>query len=318
MALRKALWKVTASLLLLGVLGEAQNGGVLSIYEALRENWLPAGLPSGETFVCPLDPPGDLHLHQNARCNKEIMVCRPLGLVYLHIFKTSGSSQMARLSEFCEATTGVKGEKISGWDELSSEDLKALKGRPCNSNFLCSSPGWTCYSTTRDPVDRFLSAHHEINKRRETIVVRTFLPALAENAPLDVKIDALGTLLALAERSPFDAHIASQSFFLPNNGSLVRLFKVEDGEEPVQDFLCGIYNCRNRKAGRKQCPRIRAGKERSRGETSYRVPQYDIKREEVPTEIVRRIEKLYAKDYCRFGYQPTAIDGSANATDACR
>lgn len=118
-------------------------------------------------------------------------------------------------------------------------------------------------------------------------------------------------MITLLEGRPtFDAHLAPQTWFLPKNASNVRLFRVEDGEKPVQDFLCGMLGCLKatnasdavKDNAPRNCPRISVGHLRSRREPDYRRAQYDISLDQLPLQTVQRITALFREDYCRFGY----------------
>lgn len=121
--------------------------------------------------------------------------------------------------------------------------------------------------------------------------------------------------LVVAQRGPgFDAHIGPQSWFLPKNESNVRIFKAEDGERPVQDFLCAMLECFNRKRGigesnetdslaPSNCPRIPLSVLRDRRDPTYRLPQYDISLDMLSLDTIKRITAIFKKDFCRFGYR---------------
>lgn len=101
--------------------------------------------------ACP-EEPGELRLLPNSKsCNVEVLVCEPLGLAYLHNYKSAGSSFIAQLSEFCRNATGESADRIAGWNrdawQLYGNEtgIGRLKGSPCDADLLCSSPGWTCY-----------------------------------------------------------------------------------------------------------------------------------------------------------------------------
>lgn len=267
------------------------------------------------TFKCPEGRPGPLRLLPDSpSCNAEIAVCRDLGVIYLHSFKSAGNAYMANLDAFCSATTGKNIERIAGWDRKAWLGLNpTLRGSPCDVDVLCAH-GWICYSTIRDPIERFLSAFHEVMKRQEHLIIRGRIGALPLNATLQMKLDALEKLVAIAERNPrLDAHLGPQKHFLPKHEP-VELFRLEEGGEPVNDFLCDVLQCRNRVAGRpianRSCPRVSVKRVRSRKDAEIRMPQYDIDLRDVPLDTIRRITALFREDYCRLGYatKPGAED----------
>lgn len=139
-----------AVLLTASLLTGAERSGYLWHYEGNLQRTV--GWQHDEAPVCPSEAPGPLRLKfPSVSCNMETILCRPLGLIYLHVYKSAGTSFMEMLDRFCEEATGNKTEKIAGYDRktwvkyrLNNVGLPRL-GSACDPELICSSPGWTCY-----------------------------------------------------------------------------------------------------------------------------------------------------------------------------
>ncbi|KAI9018389.1 hypothetical protein DFJ74DRAFT_224086 [Hyaloraphidium curvatum] len=226
----------------------------------------------------------------------EVTACAPLGLAYVHPFKSGGTALHRQLARFCRAGAGA------GRDVFTSGAHGGGLLPPDALAAACASPGWTCYAGVRDPVDRFLSGFHYAMALRADPALRPF--RLPQGAPRSSSIAALLGVLALKEnRTELDSHLLPQSAFLPRPGAPLAAFNLSHADEALRPLLCRAHACFWARRGASRapdCPYERLERSRSKGARDALRPQYDIKASELSRGTIDRIAALFAEDYCRF------------------
>lgn len=174
--------------------------------------------------------------------------------------------------------------KAGGWrvasppnspQHLVWEDaLKTLPNRPD-----------TVFAVVRDPATRLQSEYRWQRQGRRGTRLGRFLARLPFSLWLRL-------MLAMAARHPhaFDNHLRPQSDFVPD---IARIFRLEDGLEPVIDWLAGETGL----TGRETVPHALPT-----GAGAHLMPA-----------DAARIGRAYASDYQRFGY--VAPEGADSARD---
>jgi hypothetical protein len=168
---------------------------------------------------------------------------------------------------------------------------------------VCNS-GLTCYSLVRDPIDRFLSAYHEIMRRNPD---RDPELKLEPTATDEEKLGSFRLALSYRETKKItDGHMNSQVDFLPQKAPLL-LFSGLDAPEHIRTLLCRAHSCFHNNTSR--CPDVPMGAERSRSNTTYSLAQYLIRESDLSDGEVARIAKIYTKDYCQLGLKLPVAKG---------
>lgn len=273
-------------------------------------------------IACPGDPVGPLQLlpkRAGLRCATDLFICRDVGAAYLHGLEAGAGFAVDLFDAFCQAATGKRTERIPGWDRKAWSDAM-IRGSPCDPDVVCGSNGWQCFVNVRDPVERVLAGFHEVMSSQESSSLRKLLPRLEEGAATEAKLEALDAFLDLAQHSRKLEHRTGLQSQILSKRHQIKLFRTEEGEQPVRDFLCGLYECRTRSGpgnGREfSCGAISA---LENSQTKIEQSQYTLDLAELPVNTTRRITALYRADYCRLGYAPKAgaediIDCSSGQT----
>lgn len=244
----------------------------------------------------------------------EVKTCPELRLAYHHIYKNAGTSMMNELGKFCTKVTGKGGGFLKSW--IPKERTSSFR-EFCSKNF--------CYTFWREPVDRFLSAYHELMKRtgdgtnawpdgwQVATTHEGLVPlieaklGLPEDASDEVKMRNFIEFWNLVETGILkDAHVQPQVHFLLGEGSSslnmsdFAFFDMRRAEDLLPMIFCGAYAWNGHEGS---CPYAakKVQHDRNRFSEHYGRPQYMIKEEELSDAIIERIVKFYCKDYCHFG-----------------
>lgn len=232
------------------------------------------------------------------QCMLEVTVCEPLNLALVHVFKSGGSSLRTQLEQFCKASTGSEAIMYPGWAAPGRG-----RGRPCDLDGICNK--LTCYTMLRDPVERFFSGYHEAMFRGYDHTLRHL--RLPSNATFEQKMHSFRIALMKRERNNTrDSHLKTQSDFLPATAPF-HAFMRPDGGEKIDKLLCESHDCYwAGKQNAPACPKVLAGGgwgARNRSSSNFAQQQYVIREEHLTNREIARIAKIYAKDYCRFGFK---------------
>lgn len=261
----------------------------------------------------------------------EIQTCPGLRLAYHHIYKNAGTSMMNELGNFCQKVTGNSGKTLKSW--ILTEQSPPFQ-ELCKDNF--------CYTFWREPVDRFLSAYHELMKRTDNgtnpwpagwevaTTHRGLFPlinarlGLQRNATDDDKLDSFLKFWDLVHSGVLkDAHVQPQVDFLslPGSSSLnmsdIAYFEMSRGQEILPLIFCGSY-ARSGMDG--ACPYHpdKMKHERNRFSEWYGEPQYMIKESQLDDDVISSIVQFYCRDYCIFGIPVHSRVSSMNIKSCCQ
>lgn len=222
-------------------------------------------------------------------------------IVSYHIFKSGGTSVANIMNAHCNRT-----EQLSVWPN---------KRKVSNFDF----PNTYTLAAVRDPVDRFLSAYHEVKKRdmeRKHLLAawgKRNYTRETEEATLEERLNRFHAFLDDAaghvHRRKFDPHYSHQIAFLTHEGGAkVRLDAIID----IGDISNGaVYRIGRRVQGWKRATgvikdHVFGGDDgetaRSKTNPRYGVPMYIVKRHEISDLDARRIADMYKKDYECFGF----------------
>jgi hypothetical protein len=154
----------------------------------------------------------------------------------------------------------------------------------------------------RDPVERFLSAYHEVMRRNPRRYPDLKLPSNATN---EQRIFAFRLALQYRENKKLlDPHFNLQRDFVPRKAPFISFFG-SDAPDRIRNLLCQAHACfHGWSPEAPSCPDVPMGEWRSRANDTYRLPQYAIKESDLEDSEVERIAKIYSKDYERFGFEP--------------
>lgn len=206
-------------------------------------------------------------------------------IYFAHCPKAGGTSVERFMTARWEAAVGLLGW---GWDRAwfrqGGERAGGIPSSPQHyvwtdaARVLPRTPDHV-FAVVRDPVARMISEYRYQKTERLVGPFGRPLRALSFSTWLRV-------MLVLARRNPYthDNHFRPQSAFLPETG--VTVFRLEDGLEPVGDWLCGLLGGR-------------------RGAAAF---PHDLKTADAAVEVrpsrqdLELIVRTYATDYRRFGY----------------
>lgn len=240
-------------------------------------------------------------------------------LVYYHIFKSAGTSVANLLHMYCNRT-----EQRSVWP-----------GKRPITNF--DFPNAYTFTFVRDPVERFLSAYHEVHRIAAQRAKFGGYPVLSRWASNATRLRAFDEELANLHQHPLrrrnDPHYAQQVAFLVfSSGKRVSIDwigRVPELVEGVRALLERVQGVDARKSSRtgflsmeeREYQRKTFGVEgqteeeyaraRSRSSVGYGMRQYVVQAGELTRQQKEKVAKMYGNDYgCFF---PAFPAGAAEA-----
>lgn len=207
----------------------------------------------------------------------------------------------------CGWATGSTPYQFVHWDPVSLATLDSI----------CSQHDWMCITFFRDPVDRFLSAFHELMKWEVHGFVNQFPElVLAANASVENRTRSFMRFVDLVVANPgIDSHVVPQVRFLQRaSGKALAIrggmsfFNIERSRQVLHRVLAGaVSTCSTHHQpvlfdmDKHDCFSDEWANRRNRSDTSYGLPQYVMRREQLTNITVRTIASLYREDYCFFG-----------------
>ena len=243
--------------------------------------------------VVPLEKTFSSHPHELLSTGRhpwdELWVCDPLRLVYIHIFKSWGTTLGGTLIGNCKRSFGKDSARVfSGWTgDKSVKDY--------NLTSICQI--YTCFTLYRDPIDRFLSGYHEIMKRRKAHVPKHNATSHLQGFINDVISGKVG-----------DPHVMPQFKFIKTGKSLssrvstILYGPVQRAGEVMETLYCGsLSKCRHNVSCNFEFPK---GKTRDRFNSDYGIGNFTFTPEGLLDTQILELEKYYHMDYCLFGIQP--------------
>lgn len=216
----------------------------------------------------------------------ELWLCDPLRIVYIHIYKSWGTSEGQNLRENCRRIFGDEAARVfSAWtgdNEIKHYDLRKL----------CEE--YLCISFYRDPIERFLSGYHEVMKRRKASV-----PEHKSKEHLD---HFISSVLQGKENDP---HLMPQFNFIKARSSFrnrldtIFIGPVERSRRIMTRAFCGgLPACQSQV----RCDfRWSSQKTRARSETGYGIRNFTFTVSDLSENQLKDLERHYSVDYCLFG-----------------
>ncbi|KAJ8607180.1 hypothetical protein CTAYLR_007335 [Chrysophaeum taylorii] len=225
----------------------------------------------------------------------EIVVCRPLGVAFVHVYKSAGTTGMQLMQASCDP------EPIDAYVTWPC-DKDQGKNRRCHYGSSVAeifSNVTTTFTIVRDPVERFQSGIFEVATRQSTFI-RTLMKRAADNkvTVAESMIDIL-----LARQVKVNPHLQPQIYFLNHGGAaLPGLRYVALVGAKFTKELTTLARVLNLRADPYKLPKLRDSHD-----PAYH-PEFNGIRSEYLSQHVRaKIFKFYHLDYAWLGgfhYQP--------------
>lgn len=228
----------------------------------------------------------------------EIVVCRPIGVAFVHVFKAAGTTGMYLLEKNCPAPL----EQYIHWpceNEVNKHASWRCHELPHDAGEVFANVSQT-FTFVRDPVDRFQSAVFEFALRDMTYnrswLQRTRAKAEASGTTVaDVAIAEIGK--AFQRHIHVDQHMIPQTFSLIHDGSVVPFLShialVGPGfEEELEAISMDLFNT--------DLPED-VGHERDSQNTEYSGSLTSLRSELLMPQTLLKIYRVYSVDYAWIG-----------------
>lgn len=211
------------------------------------------------------------------------------GILFNHVFKNSGTSVN-------KAVLDHGGKTYASWAGADRPTLRQMM----------DDPAWLRTAFVRNPMDRALSSFHEIMKRRlnwvqqKPALRRMNLTSQDQLVEEFVRvIDQLASDPTKPERVLYGAHFLTQANFMVGDDAeklaIDYIGSADHIEEELRYFLQDPHLKTERLSGP---PRYYNYEDSSASQSQFRIKESDI-----PQRTKEQLCKIYADDYCCFGFE---------------